>query len=57
MLNLSFNMNYKLFKDTRHMGPTALRIYDLFSEYGVELREEERNRLKTAIEKHSSLSK
>lgn len=43
--------------DTRHMGPTALRLYDLFSEYGVELREEERNRLKTAIEKHSSLSK
>lgn len=43
--------------DSRHMGPTALRVYDLFSDYGVELREEERNRLSTVIEKHSSLSK
>lgn len=43
--------------DTRHMGPTALRVYDLFSEYGVELREEEKNRLAAVIEKHSTLSK
>lgn len=39
------------------MGPVALRVYDLFSEYGVELREEERNRLAAVIEKHASLSK
>ncbi|CAI2355403.1 unnamed protein product [Caenorhabditis sp. 36 PRJEB53466] len=43
--------------DSRHMGPAALRVYDLFSEYGVELRDEEKNRLATAIEKHASLSK
>ncbi|CAO4380011.1 unnamed protein product [Caenorhabditis nigoni] len=43
--------------DSRHMGPTALRVYDLFSEYDVELRDEEKNRLSAVIEKHSSLSK
>ncbi|CAL2045359.1 unnamed protein product [Caenorhabditis brenneri] len=42
--------------DSRHMGPTALRIYDLFSEYGVELGQEEKHRLSAVIEKHASLS-
>uniref|UniRef100_A0A1I7TFB0 Pentatricopeptide repeat-containing protein n=1 Tax=Caenorhabditis tropicalis TaxID=1561998 RepID=A0A1I7TFB0_9PELO len=43
--------------DTRHMGPTALRVFDLFYEYGIELGQEEKNRLSTVIEKHASLSK
>ncbi|CAI5451168.1 unnamed protein product [Caenorhabditis angaria] len=43
--------------DSRHMGPAALRVYDLFSNYDVKLRDEEKNRLATVIEKHSALSK
>ncbi|CAD6197085.1 unnamed protein product [Caenorhabditis auriculariae] len=43
--------------DSRHMGPTALRVYELFADYGVELGVEERNRLSAAIEKHGNLAR
>lgn len=43
--------------DKRQMGPTALRLYELFSDNGVPLQKEERDRLAAAIEKHATLAK
>ncbi|CAB3396528.1 unnamed protein product [Caenorhabditis bovis] len=43
--------------DSKQMGPTALRVYELFSDYEVALRHDEKSRLAAAIEKHSMLAK